>query len=257
VIVGSIALYSYLFISLIAIISLYVLVAAYSVDPALRRYTLPAIALFLFSSLLAPGQYLFDSLVLLAVVLVAARAGAIWALRRKQAVTARAKRIPPGTFHRTAGFLATLMVMTFFLATISQPWLPAEIVTLKAPIDSNLTAADPSTVMTKYPVVFVLGDDNGKVGLLLDSDRDVVYTDASNIVSQRICNLNNELFGKGPFFKWLQREAFQPHIISCWHCTDQVIERYKRNAPRFIRLLEGYWDPLYSGKIKHPHKICQ
>jgi hypothetical protein len=284
VIIGTIALYSYLFMGLLAAISIYFIFTTIALKQGLQKYFLKwlwvAFPLAAFGILLSPIRYLIDSLIELLFVLlvswIVSRLAAWRAAKKSRRAAKAAWRLgkgkkPPGlwaarswkpgnllagTFHRTAGCLTAVIIMLFFLGTISQPWVPAEIISLKQPIAANLTVPPPYQP-TRYPVVFILGDADGRVELLFDSDRDVVYTNQSNILSQRICNLNDEPAGFPPLLERLLHESFKPHVISCWRCTDQNIERQKENAPFFIAWLEWAWnqEPAPHNPVA-THKQC-
>jgi hypothetical protein len=258
VIVGTIALYSYLFVALIAVASIYVMFTCWKVDKSLRKWfwtaTLPA----LLGILLTPYKYLIDSMVLLFMVLLISWASSARVRRQNSKLAAWVTvKSPIRTFHRTAMFLGALLVMLFFIGTLNQPWLPAETVKLRTPVTADLTATHPGWTTT-YPVVFILGSDNGRVGLLFDSDRDIIYTNQGNIQSQRICNLNNEPAGGIPtVLQLILHQPFQAHVISCWRCTDQYIERNKLNPPLLIGWLEWQWAPVdYGRKSTATHKNC-
>ncbi len=259
VIAGTLALYSYLAMALLAVVSIYVIVIGFK-DIELRKCAWVAVPLAVLGILLTPGKYLIDSLVLLAGVLVVS-----WLLpaivyngpRKDAEVRWTLNHFNVGTFHRVAVFFSTLIVLLFFLSTISQPWVPAEIVKLRDQAAANLTVKDPYGTRTQYPVVFVVGNENGNIALLLDSDRDVIYVDPHDIVSQRICNLNNEPEGDATILERILHEPYTPHVISCWRCTDQYIERNMRNPPFPIWLLDWQWKPLYSDHVtKKTHHDC-
>jgi hypothetical protein len=266
VVIGTLALYSYLFMALIADASIYLIFAALALNSDLGKWPWVAAPLALFGILLSPFRYLVDSLVLLLFVLliswgVAALVGRIKGKNWKKGDWRRPRRLPADTFHRTAACLGAVIVMLFFLGTISQPWLPAQAIKLRTQIAANLTrsAHPPTSSRTRYPVVFVLGGDNGRVELLFDSDRDIVYTKENNILSQRICNLNDELEGSLPLLGIILHERYSPHVISCWRCTDQNFERNKMGPPLFISWLEWHWHwkPVhYPHKDPATHKFC-
>ena len=259
VIAGTLALYSYLAAALLAVISIYVVVLACK-DTKLRKWTWIAVALAILGILLTPGKYLIDSLILLAGVLAASwlLPAIVYNLFRKNAgVRWTLRNFRVETFHRTAAFFGALLVMLFFLSTISQPWVPAEVVKLKDQVAANLTADHPYNTRTQYPVVFIMGNNTGDVALLLNSDRDVVYVKQSDIQSQRICNLNNEPEGDTTILQRILGQQYTPHVISCWRCTDQSLERNKRNPPFPIWLLDWQWKPLYSGNVTNKgHHSC-
>jgi hypothetical protein len=135
--------------------------------------------------------------------------------------------------------------MLFTLVTLDQPWLPAEIVTLDHKVITDKT--EPLKSKSQRPVAFVLGEENGRVELLINDDRNIIYVDAGDVVSREICNLNDNPMGSVPLFESLLGQHFGAHVLSCWRITDQPAEHEKMNAPLPIRLLE--WCP----RKQYPH----
>ena len=233
VLLGTIGLYSYIFMAVIAVAACCLFVTSLS-RPRLAPFRLLLFISALFLSILAPWRFLVDSAVLIAALTFLQWIGCKLIFRNSSL-----------SFMKAYMTSVVVILMLFTLVTLDQPWLPAEIVTLDHKVTTDNT--EPLKSKSQRPVAFVLGEENGRVELLIDEDRNIIYVDAGDVVSREICNLNDNPMGSVPLFESLLGHHFGAHVLSCWRTTDQPTEHDKRNAPLPIRLLE--WCP----RKQYPH----
>lgn len=107
---------------------------------------------------------------------------------------------------------------TLTLATLDTPWVPAEVVTLRASVVTN-----PVTNATaRKPVAFVMGDDNGWTSLLIADDRFLARVRAADITSREVCHYNNQFLGAEPLFERMAGKSYVAHDLACFRRTDQA-----------------------------------
>jgi hypothetical protein len=109
------------------------------------------------------------------------------------------------SFMKACTTSVVVILMLFTLVTLDQPWLPAEIVTLDHKVVTDKT--EPLKSMSQRPVAFVLGEETGRVELLINDDRNIIYVDAGDVVSREICNLNDNPMGSVPLFECKSSEV--------------------------------------------------
>jgi len=220
--IGTAALYTYAFAAVTAVVGAVLFTAAFLTPYRARlRPLIPLTGtLTVFGALLAPYQYTADAALAAAGILVIS--GLAWLLVRR-----------PAVLHLTAVTLGGLTLVVFFLATLGTPWVPAEIVTLKAPIVTN-----PVTRATAgKPVAFVMGDDNGWTSLLIADDRFLARVPASDISSRQVCHFNDQFLGAEPLFERLAGHSYAAHDLSCFRLTDQADRMSFSQPPLIMRLL--------------------
>lgn len=190
-----------------------------------KNYRPLLLLIALFFSLLTPWPYLVDGIFLTSILTVLLFVVCRWM----------------APFSWVKAFMASIVLifMLLILATLDQPWLPAELITLKRPVITDQTA--PRTSMSQRPVVFVLAEQNNRLEVLVDEDRTVIFIPEDIIVRRQICNLNTNPMGSNPLIQLLAGSNFKGHVLSCWRETDQPAEEQKKNASVIIRWLE--WHP--------------
>lgn len=235
VLLGTIGLYSYIFAAVIAVAACCLFAASFT-NSRLAPFRLLLFIGVLFLAILTPWPYLVDATILIGV------------LTFLQWIGAKLPVIGQNSgFHFIKACITSVIatIMLFTLITLDRPWLPAEIVTLRHKIVTN--QVEPIKSKSQQPVAFVLGEETGRVELLIDDDRNIVYVPTGEVVKREICNLNNNPMGSVPLFESLTGHHFKPHVKSCWRLTDQPTEHMNMNAPLPIRLLE--WCP----RKPYPH----
>jgi hypothetical protein len=221
--IGTIALYAYIFVGLAAVLSAIVFLAGFGHTYRQRcRPMMPyAFVIAVLAALLAPWHYTVD---------VALCAGVAFLLYRILRL-ARIRMAPDSFVAAAAMFLLTV----FVLATEKTAWLPAQVVTLTAPIVGDPTHSSRS--LTRKPVAYVVDDNNGWTTMLLDDDRYVAQVRDSAVLGRRICHLNSQFPGAEPLFGTIFHGKYVPHDLSCWRLTDQLDEKNPAAPPVVIRLL--------------------
>ena len=164
------------------------------------------------------------------------------------AESAAPDQVEPGQpqARQTAGISFSVIVVTivlielmaFVLATISKPWVPAELVTLSSPIVAN--PVHPTVSLTSKPVVFIVDEANDRVTMLMDEDRYLVSVPESAIKQRMICHLSDQFSGAAPLIETIFGQTYQPHDLACWRNTDQPLEQAKQGPPMWIRIVQ--WD---------------
>lgn len=226
VVLGIIAIYSYFFLAMIATTSGCMFILTFSHDGLRFKNYRPLLLLVaLFFALLTPWPYLIDGIILTSVLTVLLFAVCRWM----------------ASFSWFKAFMASVVVifMLLILATLDQPWLPAELITLKRPVITDQTA--PGASMSQRPVAFVLAEENNRLEVLVDESRTVIFIPDDIVVRRQICNLNTNPMGSTPIIQLLSGGNFGGHVLSCWRETDQPTEKQKKNASVIIRWLE--WHP--------------
>ena len=132
-----------------------------------------------------------------------------------------------------------VIFMLLILTTLDQPWMPAELITLKRPI--NIDQTDPGTPTSKDLIAFVLAEQSNRLEVLVDANRTILFIPENSVVRRQICNLNTNPMGRGPLIQTLTGGNFDGHVLSCWRESDQPTEIAKKNASVIIRWLE--WHP--------------
>jgi hypothetical protein len=126
-------------------------------------------------------------------------------------------------------------LMAFVLATISKPWIPAEVVTLSGPIIAN--PVSPMASQTSRPVVFIVDESNGQVTLLMDQSR-YLYSVPESLIKRRvICHLDDQIRGANPLIETIFGQPYRSPDLACWRLTDQPVEAAKQTAPLWVRIL--------------------
>jgi hypothetical protein len=238
VVLGIIAIYSYFFLAMIATTSGLMLILTFNHDGLRYKNYRPLLLLIaLFFSMLTPWQYLIDGIVLTSVLTVLLFAVCRW--------------IAP--FSWTKAFMASIVVifMLLILATLDQPWLPSELITLKHPVVTDKTVKGGS--MSQRPVAFVLGEESNRLEILVDESRNVIFVSEDIIVSRQICNLNTNPMGSNPIIQLFIGGKFEGHVLSCWRETDQPTEERKKKASVIIRWLE--WERAYRITFNFLHYL--
>ena len=232
VLLGTLALYEYAFMALVAPVSAWIFIAGIRRSGALRWWWPLTFPLAVFACLLTPVYYL-------------AWAGAAVALAfgidqlLKRFVPSLMRRFPkahaagqqegseqpspwnPPTVSRVALGVAMLAVMAFVFLTIQRPWLPAEVVTLSKPV-----TVDPVTHETAArPVAYVIDENAGWTTLLIESDRYLTMIKTADIQRRRICHLSGQLGSGQPLFDWLINTPYTSPNLSCSLLTDQPEEK--------------------------------
>lgn len=230
VVLGLIAVYSYFFLAMIATTSGCMFILTFRGDGRRFRNYRPLLLLIaLFFSLLTPWPYLVDGIILTSILTVL--------------LFVVCKLMAP--FSWIKAFMASIVVifMLLILATLDQPWLPAELVTLKFPVITDQT--DPHASMSKKLVAFVLTEDNNKLEVLVDASRNIIFIPEGIVVRRQLCNLNTNPIGSIPIIQALTGSSYGGHVLSCWRETDQPTEQQKKNASVIIRWLEWHPQKLY------------
>jgi hypothetical protein len=227
--IGTAALYTYAFAAVTAVVSA-VLFAAAFLEPyrARLRPLIPLTGtLTVFGALLAPYQYTADAAVAAACVLMISWLAGL--ISRHQAV-----------LRLTAVTLGGLILVAFFLATLGTPWVPAEIVTMRAPVVTNPVTHQAAS----KPVAFVMGDDSGYTSLLMADDRFLARVKTSDIIGREICHYNDQFLGAEPLFEFLAGHSYAAHDISCFRLTDQADRMSFSQPPLIMRLLAWQFPAL-------------
>lgn len=255
VLLGTLSLYAYAFMAFVAIALLWFLVLGLrNINPACRRLAPLILVLMIMAILLSPWRYLIDAI---ACIAAAVLLGLIIYLplgmarsRKNRGTNEDAGPERTGSPEPQAGrsgairfseiviTIVLIELMAFVLATLSKPWVPAELVTLSSPIVAN--PVHPSISMTSRPVVFVVGDDNGRVTMLMDEDRYLMTVPESMIKQRMICHLSDQFGGAAPLIETIFGQPYQPHDLACWRNTDQSLERAKQSPPMWVRIMQ--WD---------------
>lgn len=223
ILIGTVSLYSYVFVGLVAVLSAAVFIGGFI--EAYRERCRPlmpfAFALAVVAVLLSPWRYTLD------VVICACACLLCYGILRLLGVRM--------ALHSFAAAAVVLLLTIFVLATVRTAWLPAQVITLSKPIVGN--PVHPVRSLSRKPVVYVVDDKNGWMTLLLDDDRFVAQVKDSAVVGREVCHLNSQFPGAEPLFGVLSGQDYVPHDLSCWRLTDQPDEVNLKKAPPVIRLL--------------------
>jgi hypothetical protein len=223
ILIGTVALYAYVFVGLVAVGAAAVFAGGF-ID-AYRERCRPlmpfSFALALIAVLLSPWHYTLDVVACALVVLLV-----YWILRLVRIRVA---------LHSFAAAAVMLLLTVFVLATVRTAWLPAQVITLSQPIVGNPVHS--VTSLTRKPVVYLVDDKDGWLTVLMDDDRFVAQVRDSTVVSRQVCHLNTQFPGAEPLFGVLTGQNYVPHDVSCWRLTDQPDEQNLKTAPAIIRLL--------------------
>ena len=257
VLLGTVSLYAYAFMAFVAIALFWLLMLGLrNLNSVCRRLAPLILALMILAILLSPWRYLIDAVVctafavLIALVLYlllgrGSRAANNAGITESAAQERDGRREPRDG--RNAGMRFSVIVVTivlielmaFVLATITKPWVPAELVTLSSPIVAN--PVHPAISVTSKPVVFIVDESNGRVTMLMDEDRYLVSVPESAVKQRMICHLGDQFGGAAPLLETIFGQPYQPHDLACWRNTDQPLEHAKQGPPMWIRILQ--WNP--------------
>lgn len=255
VLLGTLALYAYAFMAFVAIALLWFLVLGLrNLNSVCRRLAPLLFGLMVLAILLSPWRYLIDAAICTAAAILIALV--LWLILGRgrgmdetpAAESAAPDQVEPGQpqARQTAGISFSVIVVTivlielmaFVLATISKPWVPAELVTLSSPIVAN--PVHPTVSLTSKPVVFIVDEANDRVTMLMDEDRYLVSAPESAIKQRMICHLSDQFSGAAPLIETIFGQTYQPHDLACWRNTDQPLEQAKQGSPMWIRIVQ--WD---------------
>ena len=252
VLIGSISLYAYAFMAFVAILLLWLLILGLqNRNSTCRRYAPLIFVLMLLAILLSPGRYLVDAIACIVLAFLIAlvpylllnrshdpisNASAAYregrGLRRLYARLADRNAIP--RFHIIVLTIILIELMVFFLATISKPWIPAEVVTLTSPITTNPV----NNSKARDPVVFIVDESNKQVTMLIDEDRYLISVPDSMITQRMICHLEDQFSGESPLLETIFGQSYKPHDLACWRLTHQPAEKAKKDPPLWVRILQ-------------------
>jgi hypothetical protein len=223
IVIGTVALYTYAFAAFAAVVGVALLVGGFVKQYRDRlRPLMPVTGVVaIFAILLSPWRYTVDAAVVAA--LVPACYGLLRALGGKTSL------------HAVGIFIGGLALVVFLLATLSTPWVPAEIVTLKQPIVTNPVVGASS--LARKPVAFVLDESNGWTRLLIADDRYLAIVPQQDIAGQQICHYNDQFPGSEPLFETIMSRAYTPHDLACFRLTDQSDRLSYVQPPLIVRLL--------------------
>jgi hypothetical protein len=254
VLIGSISLYAYACMAFLAIFLLWLLMLGLqNRNSTCRRYAPLIFVLMILAILLSPGRYLVDAIActvlacLIALVPyfllnrdrysvsnASATGGEGRRLRKLYARLADCNARP--RFHAIVLTVILIELMAFVLATISKPWVPAELVTLSSRVAAN--PVHPNISQTSKPIVFIIDESNGRVTMLMDEDRYLISVPEGLIKQRMICHLEDQFSGANPLLETIFGQAYQPHDLACWHHTDQPLEYAKQTPPLWVRVLQ-------------------
>ena len=204
VVLGTLALYEYAVMALLAGLGVLLFVAGVAGRGNLRRWAPLTLTLAVTATLITPVLYLIWAGGAVVVVL------ALWVALHRWAGPAR-----------IALWVAAPLLAGFVLATLSHPWLPAEVVTLRTPVVVNPQTKE----LSARPVVYLLSEQNGWATLLVDSDRYLAVVPASGITAQRICQAGSQLGEGQTLYQQLLRQPGSSPELACWRLTDQPEEQ--------------------------------
>jgi hypothetical protein len=223
IVIGTVALYTYAFAALAAVVGVALFIGGFvkQYRDQLRPLMPVTGVIAVFAILLSPWRFTVDAAVVGAIV--PACYGLLHALRSRTSL------------HAVGIFIGGLALVLFLLATLSTPWVPAEIVTLKQPIVTNPVIGAQS--LARKPVAFVLDDSNGWTRLLIADDRYLAIVPQQDIASQQICHYNDQFPGSEPLFETLTGKAYSPHDLACFRLTDQSDRLSFVQPPLVVRLL--------------------
>ena len=240
VLLGTLALYEYAFIGLVAAASAWAFAAGFRRTGELRWWRPLTLPLAVVTCLLTPLYYLawiFGSFAAALLGFVVLRSKLVNRLfqrvRPRQpppegagqadqpgAEERRDQWVPPNA-SRVAVYVAMMAIMLFVFVTIQRPWLPAEVVTL-----SKAITVDPVTGETAIrPVAYVIADSDGWTTLLIDSDRYLAIIPTRDVQRLRICHLSGQLGNGQTLFDWITRRPYTSPNLSCSLLTDQSEEK--------------------------------
>jgi hypothetical protein len=204
VVLGTLALYEYAFMALLAGAGLLLFIAGLLGRGNLRLWAPLSLALAVFAVLITPLLYLIWAGGALVVIL------ALWlALHRWVSLT------------RVALSVTAPLLAGFVLVTLTHPWLPAEVVTLRTPVIVNPRTKE----LASRPVVYLVSEQNGWVTMLVDSDRYLAVVPATDIQSQRICQANSQPGEGQTLYQRIIRQSYYSPELACWQLTDQPEEQ--------------------------------
>jgi hypothetical protein len=252
VLIGTIALYAYAFIAFLTLFLLWLLTLGIrGLNKDCHRFAPLIFALMILSALLTPWLYLID--VLICTVLPLSIALMIyWVVHRRRNKGERqdspgdsplSRLVVPQVVRTIVLTFVLLELMVFVLATLSKPWVPAQVVTLDRAIYANPVHPPKSNISkTLRPVVFITSEANGQVTMLMDENRYLVSVPEEVVTWRTTCHLNDQFSGTLPWVESMFGQRYKPHNISCWRLTDQPEEQAKKSHPLIVKILE--WDFL-------------
>jgi hypothetical protein len=208
VLLGTLALYEYAVMAALAATALLWTISLFFTEERdLRKWAPLALVLGIFTALVTPLFYLRWAGAAFALVLLA------WLpLRHRIALSA------------IAAYVAAAVAAGFVLVTVSNPWLPAEVVMLRQPIQASPRLSATSSILT----VFVISEDNGWETMLVDNDRYLVWLPAADVESRIICHQNNQLGQGRTFYQWIIGQPYTSPNVSC----DPLVATLKKEAQK-------------------------
>ena len=195
VLLGTLALYEYAVMAALAATALLWTVSLFFTEKReLRKWAPLALVLGIFAALVTPLFYLRWAGAAFALVLI------VWLpLRNRIALSA------------VAAYVGAVVAAGFVLVTISSPWLPAEVVMFRQPIQASPRHSATSSVLT----VFVISEDNGWDTMLIDNDRYLVWLPAADVESRTICHQDTQLGQGQTFYQWIMGQPYNSPNVSC------------------------------------------
>jgi hypothetical protein len=248
VLLGTVSLYAYAFMAFVAIALFWLLILGLrNLNPVCRRLAPLIFVLMILAIFLSPWRYLIDAVACTAfAVLVAVVLSFFLGWFNRTDESAAQERdglckllVAQNARKRFSEIVVTIVLielMGFILATISRPWVPAEVVTLSSPIVAN--PVHPDISMTSDPVVFIVDESNGRITMLMDEDRYLVSVPESAVKQRMICHLSDQFSGAAPLLETIFGQPYEPHDLACYRNTDQPIEQAKTSPPVWIRILQ-------------------
>jgi hypothetical protein len=208
VLLGTLALYEYAVMAALAAAAvLWAISLFFTEKRELRKWAPLGLMLGIFAALVTPLFYLRWAGAAFALVLIA------WLpLRHRIALSV------------IAAYVAAAVAAGFVLVTISSPWLPAEVVMLRQPIQASPRLSATSNILT----VFVISEDNGWETMLIDNDRYLVWLPAADVERRIICHQNNQLGQGQTFYQWIIGQPYSSPNVSC----DPLIATLKKEAQK-------------------------
>ena len=111
-------------------------------------------------------------------------------------------------------YAAVVALVISLLLTLETPWLPAEVVSLKHPIFVGLSSTH-KRMMSHDPVAFVVSDENGWTAILVNGDRYLAWVRDSDINSRTICHLASQLGSGRTVYLVLRGQPYISPNIGC------------------------------------------
>jgi hypothetical protein len=113
-----------------------------------------------------------------------------------------------------AAYAAVAALVISLILTLETPWVPAEAVSLRHPIFIGLSSKH-KVMMSQYPVAFVVSDENGWTTILVDKDRYLAWVRDSDIASRTICHLAGQLGSGQVIYLVLRHQRYTSPNVGC------------------------------------------